>query len=248
MKLSFEIEDRDDHERRRYKHQKVKSLKQMCSSLLDLEPKESLAQVLAEHSWANVLKDWVAGGAIENDMEINGVETIILWFSQPQVDQNGKPIFHFIDACHILTCIRTKLCTTGIYGLERKTWEIAALHVSPNTNLNISVIIDCVDKQDVSQARMVFSKPVQESMPCEYRKEIEFCQLIREWFDAEDEPGIEAKERCRCRLHLRNWLLSGYNMHSFPPPTRYVKGIPIQTYEALLTHKERKNTDLSFLQ
>jgi hypothetical protein len=244
MKLSFEKGQQIDHGRNHRSSQKVQSLKQMCLIFLNSEPKEGLVKILAEHTWRDVLTEWMTIGPFHNKMEVQDVDSMIQWFSQPALDESGKPRFHFIDACHILTCIRTKLCTTGITGLERKAWETAAM--SSNNNLNISVIVDCVDKQDVSQARMIFSKQVQESMPCQYKKEIEFCELIRGWFDAEDEPGIDAKERCRLRLRLRHWLLQGYNSHFFPPPTRYVKGIPIQTYEALLTHIERKIQIYSF--
>jgi hypothetical protein len=102
------------------------------------------------------------------------------------------------------------------------------------------VVVDCIDKQDVSLARRLFSKEVQEAMPDEFQNESHFCELIRNWFDAEDEPSIDVLVRCKRRLDLRKWLLEGYDECVFPPPTQYIKGIPIQTFEALVTHIERK--------
>jgi hypothetical protein len=112
--------------------------------------------------------------------------------------------------------------------------------LSKETKLNISVVIDCVDKQDVALARRLFAKDVEDAMKNEFKDEANFCRLIRNWFDAEDEPAIPAETRCRYRLELRKWLLDGYDIGSFPPPTRYVRGIPIVTFEALVSHNERK--------
>ena len=78
--------------------------------------------------------------------------------------------------------MRTKLCTTGINRLRRKAWEIAAL--SPTTKLNISVVLDCPGKQDVSLARRMFALDVENAMPCEYKIEAKFCRLLRNWFNA----------------------------------------------------------------
>ena len=71
--------------------------------------------------------------------------------------------------------------------------------------------------------------------------------MIRQWFEAEDEPGIDPTERCSRRMVLRDWLLEEYNCNKFPPPTRYVRGIPRISFEALLTHTERKIQLYSFL-
>lgn len=216
----------------------VKSLKQLCSAYLERETKENLAKLLSENTWEEAYKTWQSNASIQNGIEIEGIENNIQWFSQPAVNQDGRIRFHFTDASHILTCIRSKLCTTGIQGLDRKAWEIAA--ESRDTSLNITLILDCVDKQDVSLARRVFGEDVEISMPEKYSAEKTFCRLIRQWFEAEDEPGLSANKRCESRLQLRKWLLDGYVSSTFPPPTRYIKGIPIQTFEALVTHIERK--------
>ena len=70
--------------------------------------------------------------------------------------------------------------------------------------------------------------------------EANFCKLIREWYEAEDNPGISAIDRFDRRFALRDWLLSSVQFNSFPPYGSYVKGIPIVLYEGLLTSFERK--------
>lgn len=194
-------------------------------------------QLIAECKWDEEFRKWKLGSPFSGKVTIHGYPSKIEWFSQPRVDGDGKIRFHFTDSCHILTCLRTKLCTTGIHGLERKAWEIAAL--SKQTKLNISVVVDCVDKQDVTLARRVFAEDVEKVIAENgFGEEALFCRLIRLWYNAEDEPAIPAIERTKRRLDLLNWLLDGYRIGKFPPPTRYVKGIPIVTFEALVCNIE----------
>ena len=195
------------------RRRKVATLQKLCGTTIAKFSKETLMVILAENTWECMYRDWQKAGPIPGGIEIEEVTSCIQWFSQPCVGRDGNIRFHFTDACHILTCLRTKICTTGISGLSRKAWEVAAL------------VVDCVDKQDVSLARRLFSKDIEEIMMTEYKNEASFCRLIREWFDAEDEPSISAVDRCIQRIALRNWLLEGYQIGKFPSPTRYVRGI-----------------------
>ena len=118
-------------------------------------------------------------------------------------------------------------------------WEKAA--ISDCTQLNIAIVKECIDKQSVPFAQRMFGYDVEQFMrQNEFTKEADFVKIIRDWFEAEDSPGIPAKERCKRRLSLRDYLLEGVNFSMFPPVTQYMKGIPIVTYEALLVHLERK--------
>jgi hypothetical protein len=126
--------------------------KSLCVKRCKLLPKEYLAKRLAEITWPNVLKEWYNSNSFPN-IGINHLVQKVEWFSQPLVTDNGLIRFHFTDACHVLTCLRTKLCTTGISGLLRKAWEEAAL--STTTKLNIAMIVECVDKQDLKHFHYV---------------------------------------------------------------------------------------------
>ena len=223
---------------RNFSCKKVPSLRHICFRVVDSFDKESLNAVVAEMTWDNTLLKWKNDVRMPTHLQVGSKDHKINWFSRPSVDETGNVRFHFTDACHILTCIRTKLCTTGIKGIRRKAWELAAL-VS-DSRLNIAVVTDCLDKQSVPLARRLFAKEVQNNMLDEYMAEKEFCQLIREWFDAEDEPTISAGKRFEARMALRDWLLKGYKFGEFPPHTQYVRGIPIVTYEALVVNIERK--------
>ncbi|KAK3085331.1 hypothetical protein FSP39_001627 [Pinctada imbricata] len=186
-----------DSTKSRSKPKKVQpiSLHKLCSVELGNVPKDTLCVILAENEWRTTYDSWRSKNPATKVVKLENELVNVNWFSRPREDRDGKIRFHFTDACHILTCLRTKLCTTGIEGLDRKAWEEAAL--SKSTNLNISVVIDCVDKQDVSLARRMFDKDVQLFMEGTFDKEARFCEIVRSWFNAEDEPAISAIERCR---------------------------------------------------
>ena len=64
--------------------------------------------------------------------------------------------------------------------------------------------------------------------------------LVREWYDAEDERGMDSTKRLEKRLEIRQWLLNFFNAPSFPLQTQFIKGIPIVNFEGLITSYERK--------
>ena len=103
------------------------------------------------------------------------------------------------------------------------------------------LVEDLVDRQSNAYAQKTFSLNVENVMR-ENGDETEanFCRMLREWYEAEDEPGIPSEERCRRRLELRAWLLSNIKIGSFPPPGSHINGIPLVMFEGLLTNIERR--------
>ncbi|XP_062594720.1 uncharacterized protein LOC134256129 [Saccostrea cucullata] len=67
------------------------------------------------------------------------------------------------------------------------------------------------------------------------------CSDVRLWWKSEDDPGISAKDRFLMRMKLRERLLQDVEFHTFPPPTMYIKGWPIQLWEALLANIDAKS-------
>ncbi|XP_070180630.1 uncharacterized protein [Littorina saxatilis] len=101
--------------------------------------------------------------------------------------------------------------------------------------------VDLVDKQNVAHARLTFSEEVEQEMrKNKDAREANFCRLVRNWYDADDTRGIDCRRRTEFRLQMQEWLLARYQPSHFPPPSSYVGGIPVVTYEALLTNVERK--------
>ena len=212
-------------------------LSKLSSKVINKMSKDVLLICLCQDKWPHYYRQWAEKSPVKKVI-VKGCE-IQNYFSQPKVDLNGKVRFHFTDACHILTCLRTKICTTGISGLRKIAWEKAAK--SKDTRLNVAIVLECIDKQSVAFAKRVFGEDVEIYMDSHgFQSEARFIKLVRQWFEAEDDSGITSTDRCLRRLNLRYYLLHNVNFGKFPPQTQYIKGIPSVTYEALLVHIERK--------
>ena len=63
-----------------------------------------------------------------------------------------------------------------------------------------------------------------------------FIKLVGNWNQAWDERGIAADERVEHMLNFFCYLTEGINFETFPSVStqRYIHGIPIQTFEAIL--------------
>jgi len=224
---------------RRKKTFNPQKLTQLTSRVINTLSKDVLSTLLCEDKWQMYYQNWTEQSPVKDDVLINGNHQLYKWFAHPSCNERREFRCHFTDCSHILTCLRTKICTTGIKGLKKDAWISAAK--DGNTKLNIAIVVECIDKQSVAFAKRVFAEDVEQFMRNSgFIKEAEFVKLIRRWFEAEDDPGINAKDRCCRRLELKYYLLKDVNFGRFPPTTQYVKGIPIVTYEALLTHIDRK--------
>ena len=83
----------------------------------------------------------------------------------------------------------------------------------------------------------IFSLPVQCYMLSKgYADTAHFIQLIRNWFRACNERGIKIDERVEYWYDTHEFLTRGVDFKQFPSPlcSHYVKGMPVQTFEALL--------------
>ncbi|KAH3813853.1 hypothetical protein DPMN_142323 [Dreissena polymorpha] len=144
------------------KKRHILSLKKMAYRAVSKMPKIYLGIKMAEYTWAKTASEWRCKNKIPSEICFEDTNECVDWFTQPSIGEDGNIRFHFTDACHILTCLRTKICTTGISGLRKEAWEMAAL--SKDTMLNVSIVLDCIDKQDVALARRMFDKDVEECM------------------------------------------------------------------------------------
>ena len=64
--------------------------------------------------------------------------------------------------------------------------------------LEYAMATDLPYKQDIGFAITTFSEEAEDVMiKKNYHEEAKFCKLIRNWREAEDEPGIPATERLK---------------------------------------------------
>ena len=168
------------------------------------------------------------------------------WYSRPEINGNiGYYLFMILDAYHQLCSARRlfflkSIPKAGIYNSSVQ--KIAEESEHNGCGLRTAMVNEpMLDRQSVAYSVATFSEEVQNALleigACE---EAHFCELIRNWYKAEDEPGISSKDRCLSRLKLRKWLLRNVNFDKFPPSGAYVKDIPIVLYEGLLTGIERR--------
>lgn len=152
-----------------------------------------------------------------------------------------------IDSDHLLVNCRVKVCKDGLKGVPKTGWHKVA-EMDP-TIISKSLVEDLLDKQRNSYAQRTFSEPVEKAQQeLGFHECARFSHLIRNWYVAEDDRGISAKERCRKRLDFRQWLLKDIQFSSFPPYGGFIKGMPQTMMEGFLssidTHLQASNLNI----
>lgn len=98
-----------------------------------------------------------------------------------------------------------------------------------------------IDKQSVPNTRTNFSLDVEEWMvENEYTESAKLTRLIRQWYEASDQSGMRAIERVKHLMEMRQFVLEDVDFGIFPPFGRYIKGIPIVTFEEMLVDIDLK--------
>ncbi|CAG2201472.1 DHDH [Mytilus edulis] len=221
-------------------------LKTLCLMSISKFPKDVLNIVYAEHIYPTEELKWRNNMPFAQSTHIEGLNTNIQWYSkQEYVSNRFMHLFSLLDCHHLLTNARIKCCSTGIVeaGIHSNAWSKVARQTSKDGKEIISsaLVDDLIDKQRNVYAQKTFSNEVETAMTENGDlEEANFCKLIREWYQAEDEPGIATLELCERRLNLQNWLMDKIDIGKFPPPGRHVKGIPIVMFEGLMTNIERR--------
>ena len=222
------------------------SLRNIAKKAVQQIPKATLNCVYAEHIFPERLKDWNSDSPFGKTIELDNVDCLSpQWYSMPEFnDQLGNYLFVILDAYHQLCGLRRAVCSSGMKAANISNKPFLTVAEASETNvcgLNIALVRDLVDKQSVAYAVQTFAETVEKALlDVGGVNEASLCSIIRNWYRAEDEPGVSAYERCMSRLELREWLLEGINFSKFPPSGASVKDIPIVLYEGLLTGIERR--------
>lgn len=243
--LTLPIERLDQVRKSRVKSYKVQSLKTICANTLNKCSKHVLSCIYAEYLFPIRLLEWQKLSPFSTPTRIQGLPEAINWYSMPEYeDESYTYMFHMLDCHHLFVNARVKCCSTGITerGIKRQAWIKVAEKSSENgSGLSLAIVEDLVDKQSNAFAQKTFSIKVEQVMRENGDiKEAEFCKVIREWYAAEDDPGIDVMERIKRRLRIREWLLEGVDFHTFPPYGTHVVGVPHIMFEGILTNVERR--------
>ncbi|VDI01697.1 Hypothetical predicted protein [Mytilus galloprovincialis] len=227
----------------------VKSLARLCQKTVSTISKPTLSAIFAEHIFPERLREWRTDNPFQDGSIISGLNDCVNWYCKPvYISESFQTLFHLLDPHHIFTNARVKCCSSGITerAISKEAWVTVAK--AGNTKLSLAHVEDLVDRQSDAFAHTTFSAEVEQEMIINgFTNEATFCKLLREWYAAEDSPGVGAKDRCSYRLNLRKWLLENVRFNQFPPPGSHVRGIPLIMFEALMTNIDRRIQLFSFV-
>ena len=210
--------------RQKVSHQvfQPKKLLQMARMVVESPSyyKAALNVGYSEVVWPEKLEEWKSQSCVTRGM-IGFPET---WYSIPEFSERRKRIEHKVwDDTHIMTNMRRVVCSSGTKFLRKEAWLSAS--EDPKVKLQPVTVSDLPDKQDIGFALATFGEDVEKAMKRKnFHEEALFCKLIRNWWNAEDEPGMSALERMEHRMALRTYLLKDIDFGIFPPFTDYIKG------------------------
>ncbi|CAC5400819.1 unnamed protein product [Mytilus coruscus] len=178
-------------------------------------------------------RSWISKSPFNETTEVEGVGHV-KWFSYPEVsEKRNKMEPKCLDAHHLLVNLRVKVCKDGLQGIQKRAW-----HAVAEKNRDIiskSLVVDLIDKQNNAFALRTFSTDVESEMRIlGFIREADFCKLIREWYEAEDESGISAVDRMKRRINLKSFLLEGVDFGRYLMYRMYVKGFPKVQFEGFL--------------
>lgn len=226
-----------------------KSLKQTINT----NKKVGLSHVYCKLVYRERLQEFRENSPYKDDIPIiNHVSGEIIyikygWFCQPEfLTKCKKYHFRFFDPSHIITNFRCLICRKGIpkRNIKTEAWLAVARNGHLNgTDLNMRhvEINMLLDKQKTILAELCFSSKVQKEMvKLGFTEEAKFCQLIREFFDSFDKPGIPMFERIKQRLAFRNWLMEGIDFSEYSHVGLSYSGVPVPSFQVKKSNKYKK--------
>ena len=208
--------------------------------------KDILNAIFATYNFLeNDLPKWRAQALFKDGVFVGKDENPYVWYCQPELYSSvGEYIEFLLDCHHLFVNARCFICKNGISGLgiKKEGWiAVAETNKEANVGLNLAMVKDVIDRQSNAMAKVMFSEKVENRLQeLGLIQEAIFCSVFRNWYKAEDEPGLSAVERHKARMDLRHLLLDSVKLAQFPPPGSYVAGMPIIMFEGLLTNIDRR--------
>ena len=198
-------------------------------------PKELLKIIVCQMTNDDDLREWLDASLVPCVIDIPEAGITHRIFCYPFFNEITHELeCRSLDPSHILNNLRSQICRHGFTGISTK-----AFHDVSNVNNKIIskiTLVDQMDKQKVSISKDFFSSEVEGILrKLGHKSEADFVELVRNWYLACDERGIKPLERLRNLNAMQSHLLSRFNYYNcYPPPTRYIQGITVHTFEAIL--------------
>ena len=214
----------------------ILALKDMCKKIL-LQggyPKDYLAASYCVTVHRDRIKEWEAKSNIPINISSESGDIQHIVFNYPDFSSSRqKIIIRTFDYTHILNNLRFHICNRGFQGVSPEAFiEVSQIN---NDVLPRAIVEDKLDRQNCSISQRFFSEEVEDILRRNGRlSEATFVNRTRNWFNACDQRGMSVIDRLGKLTSMYQYLLSMNSFSEYPPPTQYVWGIPIRTYEALL--------------
>ena len=223
----------------RWKH-KVKTLQQVARAAL-MNPTHSkvyLQIVIANSLFDLAVMNWLNERPVAMNINVDAddegdyFEHICHSASEFSVCRQQRE-FRCIDPGHMLANMRSQISHYG-YEFCSKAAFVRASIINHKV-LPKSILEDRLDHQIIRIAKHFFSLDIQEELDkngddCE----ADFVCLVRNWFQACDERGIDAYTRVKHLQEFSEFLAKLVDWDDWPPPYNYIQGMPIPTYEAIM--------------
>ena len=93
-----------------------------------------------------------------------------------------------------------------------------------------------MDRQKVGISVDFFSEEVEKILrELKYSSEADFVRITQKWYQACDEHGIPSLQQLHDLKAMQDHLYSRFAYDkTFPPPTKYIDGMPVTTFKAIL--------------
>ena len=229
------------------------SLMKLCDKKIHekMYPKAVLTAALCKVHTIENPNEWTDQSTIPMNISTCKGEIVHKSYCFPEYSEERKQLEHrLLDPTHILTNMRTH-CTNKNMPLCRRDSFRKVSREHPEI-LSRAIVDEMVDKQSAEIALTFFSQDVEMQMyinevfmmeeeskkPVHLRKKVtmssDFVRGIRDWYLACDARGYTPQQRIEMLQNFYDMLTENYPLEEFPPPTGYVLGIPIVTYEAIL--------------
>ena len=220
---------------------KVESLHQCAKRALmnPWYPKLYLQIVVANAIFETNATEWLSLSTVPMELTINLDEFGQDFFehqchSYPEFNRDrNQPEHRCIDPGHTLANMRSQISR---YGYEFCS-KAAFFRVSESNHdiLPKSILEDRLDRQSIRIAKRFFSKDVEDELTKNNdHREAKFVKLVRNWFDACDERGVDVYTRMKHLQEFAKFLDDLIEWQQMPPPINYVRGMPVPTYESLM--------------
>ena len=116
-----------------------------------------------------------------------------------------------------------------------KTAAFHRVSAKDHNVLPMSIAIDQLDKQSADLAKCFLSCDVEKILLQNGdNNEAQFVHVVREWYEACDTRGIHIYDGLQRMQNLYNYLYEWLDMTDFPAPTKYIRGMPIQTCQMIM--------------